>query len=338
MELNKKGIFFTFAAIALSVIILLSFNTYNEYRLFDKMGVIEIRINTMNNFIKDLENDMDKAIFIIGFRSLLSIEEYMMDNDDFLDNLGTTLNGAFDEAFRLGTINSVNMMLMEDNTFVDWIERIDNISNKTDMTLDFVINSVSISQSNPWIVDVTVNLDINVNDKKSTASWVIDNKDYTTKINITSEIGDNHRFVDPLYLIFNDGLANNSIRQTTVPDFSSISNLQEHVDGRIPLGVSGSYYITNSDAPSYLNRFEEGTIFTASANGIESLVDVETVSGLGLGHPSGKTAVDHLYFDSTSSTLNCNIDGMGIPYDWFLLDYTGPNHKDGSYGGFDCAP
>ena len=162
MKINKKGIFFTFAAIALSVIILFSYNVYNEYRLNDKMKVIEIRVNTMNNFVIDLENDMENAINIIGFRSLLSIEEYMMKNDDFIDNLGTTLSGAFDEAFRLGTINSENMVLMQDNTFVDWIGRMKNISNKTDVTLDFTINSVSIAHSDPWTVDVTVNLDITI--------------------------------------------------------------------------------------------------------------------------------------------------------------------------------
>ena len=39
--MNKKGIFFTFAAIALATIILFSFNVYNEYRLNEKMEVIE---------------------------------------------------------------------------------------------------------------------------------------------------------------------------------------------------------------------------------------------------------------------------------------------------------
>jgi len=340
MKMNKKGIFFTFAAIALSVIILFSFNVYNEYRLNDKMEVIEIRINTMNNFIKDLENDIGNAIFIVGFRSLLSIEGYMMENDDFIDNLGTTLSGAFDEAFRLGTINSEKMILMQDNNFLNWTNRIKVQANKTGINLEFTINSgdVTISQSDPWTVEVKINnLKIDIKDTKNTASWTI-TKDYTKKINITSEVSGDHKFVDPLYLVFNNGLANNTIRQTTIPDFSSIANLQEHVDGRLPNGVSGSYYIANTDAPSYLNRFEEDTIFTASANGIESLVDVETVSGLGLGHQSSKTAVDHLYFDTTSSTSDCNIEDMGMSYDWFWLDFTGPNHKDGPYGGFDCTP
>ena len=101
---HKKGIFFTFAAIVLSIVIIFSFNVYTGYRLKEKMEVTEIRINTMNNFIKDLENDIGNAIFISGFRSLLSLEDYMMENDDFIDNLGTDLDTAFSDAFLYGTI------------------------------------------------------------------------------------------------------------------------------------------------------------------------------------------------------------------------------------------
>ena len=40
---SKKGIFFTFAAIALSIIIILSFNTYNAYRAKDEIWLVETR-------------------------------------------------------------------------------------------------------------------------------------------------------------------------------------------------------------------------------------------------------------------------------------------------------
>ena len=67
---GRNGVFFTFAAISLAVIIMLSFNAYNDYRLKDNMEVIEIRVNTMNDFVKNLEEDIGNAIFISGFRSL----------------------------------------------------------------------------------------------------------------------------------------------------------------------------------------------------------------------------------------------------------------------------
>ena len=65
---GRKGIFFTFAAIAMSLVIIFSFNAYTNYGLKDKMESIEARIDTMNNFIKGMEKDMDNAIFIVGFR------------------------------------------------------------------------------------------------------------------------------------------------------------------------------------------------------------------------------------------------------------------------------
>lgn len=291
---------------------MLSFNVYNYYGLKDEIEVIEIRVDTMNDFVKDLENDIENAIFISGFRSLLSLEDYMMKYDNFIDNLGTSLNTAFSESFRLGKITGTSgtdkMHLMENNTFINWTAKMKEQANKTDISLDFTINSVSIAQTEPWMVGVTVNLDINVKDNKNTASWVIDDKSYTKKINITG-------FVDPLYLVNNNGLINNTIRKTTVPDF---------LGGNLATHLNNNYYTENTDAPSYLMRFEND--LGSSANGIESLANVGSISSIGLG-PSGKTAVDHLYFSSTITT-DCRIEGMEVSHPWFYLDYlpNPPNH------------
>ena len=312
MELNKKAFFFTTIAIALSVVIILSYNVYTNYKLKDEMGVIETRINTMDSFIKDLENDLENAIFIVGFRSLLSIEDYMMDQNKFLNDANPpatpALNTAFKDVFEKGTINSQSMFLMRNNTFLNWTERMKIQADKTDILLDFTVNSVTISHSEPWKVDISVNLDIDIKDKKNTATWAVDNKIFTKQINISSEISGNHRFVDPLYLVNNNGKVNNTIRKTTVPDFSG-GNLVTH--------LNNNYYIENTDSPSYLMRFENDS--SSSVYGIESLANVDLISSLSLG-PSGKTAVDHLYFDPGSSTTDCNIEGMEISHPWFYLD------------------
>lgn len=316
MAINKKGIFFTFAAIALSVIIIFSFNVYNDYRLKDKVDVIEIRINTMNNFIIDLENDIENAIFIVGFRSLLSLEDYMMKYDQFFDELGApTLSVAFNDAFLKGTINSPSgpadkMVLMDNNTFINWTTRMREQANKTDITLDFTINSVSISQSEPWRVDIKVNLEIDVQDKKNTASWTI-TKDYTKKINITSE-GSLTKFVDPLYLVNTNGVANNTIRETPLASWPS--DLSAH--------LTNAYYRLHSDAPSYLDRFEND--LTGSTLGIESLVTLKLKSK-SIIVDTGKSAVDYLYFGT--STLPCNV--VDITDEDFVLD--DPTHT-GFYG------
>ena len=319
---NKKGIFFTLAAIALATIILLSFNVYTGYRLKDKMEVIEIRIGTMNNFIKDLENDIDNAIFISGFRGLLSLEDYMMENDKFFDPDGSDApkrDDAFSDAFLYGTIDSDKMSLMEDNNFINWTKRMVAEANKTDINLEFNVDSVSIRHTSPWIVEITVQLDITVKDKKNTASWIITNKDYTGQINITGEYKagiDKDKFVDPLYLIEYNGDVNNTIRATPYSNWPD--DLSSH--------LNGYYYIENTDAPSYLDRFENNP--GPDSNGIESLV-TERLKDAGIAINSGKSAVDYLYFGT--SPMPCRVTGFADLY----LD---GDHIGASPYGASCVP
>lgn len=321
MAMKRKGIFFTFAAIALSIIILFSYNVYTEYRLKDDMEVIEIRIATMNNFIKDMKDDLENVIFISGFRSLLSLEDYMMKYDKFFDPAGVTAprrDDAFEEAFTRGTIDSEKMDLMTNNTFINWTEKMEVEADKIDITLRFIINDVTITHSDPWTVEVSVDMTINVQDKKNTASWTITD-DFTRGINITSEVG-KIKFVDPLYLVNTDGVANNTIRQTTVSDFST--GLSTH--------LFYSYYTENSDAPSYLDRFETNP--GSSANGIESLV-IKRLKDEGL-PTSSKSAVDYIYF-SSSITSDCNVNEIADT-DFYLDHDPDPNHVD--FYGATCVP
>jgi hypothetical protein len=312
MEINlfnaKKGIFFTFASIILSLIIILSFNTYNNYSQSASIEVLESRINTMNRFISDLQADLKNAMHISGFRSILSVEDHIMDNDDFLDNLGTSLEGAFKEAFLNGTIQNVNKGLMENNTIINWTDKMKTQAKKTGIELEFTIYNVSILQSEPWMVDIILEMNISVNDTKGTASWNII-KNYTKKINISS-------FVDPLYIVNNNGLVNNTLLKSSVDPSASESNLDTH--------LLNSYYIQNSNAPSYIMRFENN--LGSSEYGIESLVNSQERVDAGLS-ALDRSAVDYLYFGS-GSTTNCVVDTP--EYTWFKLDYLPdpPNHLD----------
>ena len=297
MIISKKSFLFTTIAIALSIVIILSYRVYTSPKLDNEMKTIETRTETLNNFIKGAEGDIYQAIYIISYRSLLSIEDYMMANDDFINNLGTNLNNAFGESFISGTINSQKMALMENNTFLNWTGKIKDEANKTGISIDFTINSVSITQSSPWMVDVSVDLTINAKDTHKTASWAI-SRVFTGQINITG-------FVDPLYLVNNDGKVNNSINKTIVSDFGT----------GLPTHLLKSYYVEHSDAPSYLMRFENN--LGASPFGIESLVNSQKIMDAGLA-AKDRSAVDYIYF-GTGSTTNCDIINFEA-YEWFKLD------------------
>ncbi|MBI2135344.1 hypothetical protein HYU09_05105 [Candidatus Woesearchaeota archaeon] len=309
---GKKGIFFTFAAVALSLVIIFSFRVYTDYGLKDQMDPIESRVTTMNSFITSMEKDIENVIFIVGFRSLLSIEDYMMDHDTFL-NIGNypSLDVAFEGSFLNGAIprgaTEDKMPLMDNNTFLNWTQRMEEEANKTDITLDFTINDVTITHSEPWQVDVSVDLTISVKDRKKTASWSID-REFTKQINITG-------FVDPLYLVNNDGKVNNTIRKTIVPDFNDEDDLDTH--------LINSYYIEHSDAPSYLMRFEND--LGSSSYGIESLVNSEEIEDAGL-VPKIRSAVDFVYYGAQVVQI-CEVEDPS--YNWFYLDFNSPyDHLD----------
>src|SRR3989338_7643663 len=302
---NKKGIFFTFAAIVLSIIIILSFNTYNIYRMKDEIELVEIRINTMNRFVKDMQEDMENAVFIAGFRAILSLEDYMMKHDKFMGqddspNLATGFKSLFLNGTIITGVATETMGLMKNNSFRNWTKRMEMQADKTGILLGFTINDVTISHSEPWMVDVSVDLRIKVNDTKGTASWTID-KVLKKKINISA-------FVDPLYLINNDGLVNNTMAVTTVDPPASSSNLNTH--------LINSYYIEHSDAPSYLMRFENDP--GSSTYGIESLVNSQERIDEGLS-ALGRSAADYIYF-GTQVTTDCEVKNPS--YSWFRLDDT----------------
>src|SRR3989338_8372870 len=142
---SKKGIFFTFAAIALSIIIILSFNTYNAYRAKDEIWLGETRVNTMNSFAKDMQEDLEKVVFIAGFRGILSLEDYMMEYDRFMGQEDSpNLAAGFKSLFLNGTIITgiitETMSFMDNNTFLNWTRRMKIEANKTGVILDFTIN------------------------------------------------------------------------------------------------------------------------------------------------------------------------------------------------------
>jgi len=305
MAINKKGFFFTFAAIALSIIILMSFKVYTQTGLVDKMETVEIRINTMNEFIKDMENDIGNAIFIAGFRSLLSLEDYLMDHDKFFDLDDSdddipSLEDAFDTVFRLGTIqygtDTEKMSIMGNNTFLNWTAKIRDEAAKIDIELDINVGNVGITQTDPWEVDVSVDLTIEVEGKKNIAKWDIV-KTYTRKISILG-------FVDPLYLINTDGIANNTFTKTTATSFP--------VD--LPTHLTNAYYIEHSDAPNYLMRFENNLV--SNSNGIESLT-IQRLKDEGIG-VSVTSTVDYIYFGTPNPPI-CNVVDIGDT-DFYLDD------------------
>ncbi len=296
MEINKKGIFFTFAAIVLSLVLILSFRVYKTYEMREKADVIGIRVTTMNNFIKDIEQDLEKGLYISSFRAFASMSQYIADNGVFI----TDLEESFNELVLQGTLDGSELSLMEDSTFTDWVDKIEIEADKIDITVNFAISDVNIEQNDPWSILVNAEIGVSVEDKKNTSSWDR-NKVIATKVSIEN-------FEDPLYVVNSIGRVTNPIVKSPITDFvngGDVSNLLTH--------LNNSYYIESNTAPNFLMRLQG--ILSNSSTGIESLVNLKEFQDQGLVIKS-RSAVDYIYF-GTQSTVNYRIQGTP---DWFKLD------------------
>lgn len=294
--MKKKAIFYTTAAVALTAVIIITYSFYSKYKLSDRMEVIQTRIETVNFFIKDVETDIQNGIYIAGFRTLLSFGQFIATNGSFIDDI----NVRFRESFLNGTINQQQLSLMKDSTFIDWANKISAEADKIDIKFDFVINEVKLNQSDPWSVDIGINISLDIRDKRNTSYWIRD-RYLKTKISI---IG----FEDPLYIVNSNGRVTNAIIQSNITNFvvnGNVENLLVH--------ANNSYYITHNDSPSFLMRLEGD--LSNSTNGIESLVNIEEFQQQGL-PVKDRSTVDYIYFGN-GVTVNFRINNTP---DWFKID------------------
>lgn len=295
---NKKGFFFTLTAIALSLVIIFSFKVYEGERLREKNDVIKTRIITVNDFIKDVDDDLKKGIRITTTRTLLGLQEYITEQGQFLTNF----NNQFEEGFLNGTVEGTNIGLLDESTFTDWASKIKQQADNIDIFINFTILSVALTHSDPWTVNASVKLNISTRDDKGTAKW-----QRVKTLSASISIFD---FEDPLYIVNTDGKVTNTIQQTPYQPFvtgNNVDNLVEH--------LNGSYYVISNYSPTYLMRMQGD--LSSSPLGIESLVNLETLETQGITTES-KSTVDAVYF-SASTPPDHRINKTPS---WFRLDDT----------------
>ena len=294
--MKKKSMFYISAAIALTIVIMVTYSAYSSYRLNDKMESIEIRIQSVNFFIENIEKDLDNGIYIAGFRTVLSLNQFITTNGTYIDDV----NARFRESFLNGTIKQQPLSLMQGTTFTDWANKISAEADKIDIKFNFTVIDIKLNQSDPWGVNVGLNISLDVRDKKNTSYW-IRNRYLIAKINI---IG----FEDPLYIVNSKGRVTNAIMQTNITSFTvngDVTNLMLH--------TNYSRYIAHNDSPSFLMRLQ-GNLGNSS-NGIESLVNLDKFQQQNI-PLKDRSVVDYIYFGA-GSTVNYRINKTP---EWFKID------------------
>lgn len=301
--MNKKAIFFTYISLFLIILIVLFTTTRNKYRYSDKGNALSARVATMNNFIKDVEADLDREMFIGGYRALLGLQIYIREKKGFITDVDEAFTGIFSNA----TVNDTLIELMrQDDQGADlagWAERVNDEANKINVDFSFIPNQIWLTQTDPWSVNIHLNCTILLSDSKGLASW------NTTQLFIRRIpiLG----FEDPLYTVYTNDKITTLINITPTLDFvdsatNDTTNLQNH--------INMSYYVNSTNGPSFLMRFEGN--LSASPMGIESMVNLDRFQRQSIA-VRNKTLVDYIYFSDDTTSDYCDVQNMP---EWFRLD------------------
>lgn len=299
---SRRGIFYSLTALILLGFLMYALSTSTRYTYHQEMFVAKNRVQAMNTLLEDLERDMQRAVYITGFRTLLAMQQELVAENEFFHDS----EAIFMEAFTEGTIYGEEAGLMANSTFPNWTAKMRQQAEKGRLDLQFEIKNVTLSQQDPWDVRVKVTSRIILTDNLGTAKWDI----VKTVTGDVSIIG----LEDPLYLVNSGGKVTNTFRPSpyegNFTDGADTTNLKAH--------VNASYYIASASAPSYLMRLEGD--LSESPAGVESLVNLLEFHAQGLS-TKDRSAVDYIYFgtvDLSGDTFKI----QGTHESWFRLDNT----------------
>ncbi len=304
VRIGRKGIFFTIISIMLVLIILVLFLGKNSLVLRERQQSVETRISTMNDFLKDFYNDAQRAVYISTFRSFIAMEDHLSRSGNYVNDT----EDMFRVVFMTGEINGTSQEVMKDSTFLDYQEKVNRIANRIDINMTVNVTDVRIEQDSPWTLNVSMDLDVIVRDRRNLASWY-DNKTLVTTVSIIE-------LRDPLFAIGTQGRLPQTIVMSPFTDFVDNSNPGVNDSTNLELFLNNSYYINSTRAPSFLMRFEGN--LSPSPYGIESFVDLPDLSAQGMAVGTNRSVVDFIYFSGAENTASaCDIQNMP---EWFKLD------------------
>jgi hypothetical protein len=284
MAVRKKGIFYTFSALFMLAIIFtwLFFNT--SYRVGDDTELVEYKTATMNDFIASFDNDVQRGLYIAGYRALLSAESRISSSYAFLNDSVA----AIEEAMINGSIDGAPAGMMGNSTLLEWLNRIKEAAVDVGIVVNVSYSGLLVTQTEPWYVDFYANLSYNITDTTNTAVF---SRSISSDARV-SIIG----MRDPIYTYYTAGQIIRQINNTPYEGFYAsgvnTSNLILHIN---------QLRYANSTGPSYLMRLE-GALDGTSSAGIESIVRLPDLQEKGF-PVYERCSVDYVYFGNTTPTI-----------------------------------
>lgn len=278
--LNKKAFYFTLLVMfCIILLLLLSF----QYRKDMTSEGEKARIVTANNFVKSVERDASRAVYISGYRTMLAISAYLTTtHNNTKPEPITNIQEVFVDALFNSSLNySLHYpeaeAFLRGATIVNWTNEIEGFADAINLHTSFEAikpEDFTVNQTDPWHVSISFPMVYNVTDTISGVRW---NRNAT----VTSLIP-LYNFEDPLYALefgpnCGNKISSNVYTRILYYEGNSPCNLTNLTEFFAKGGSAGSMYIASPRAPSYLDRLA-GHPYATSPNGIESLIDLSKLS------------------------------------------------------------
>ncbi|MBS3119331.1 hypothetical protein J4475_00750 [Candidatus Woesearchaeota archaeon] len=283
MEVGRKGIFFVAASLLLVTLIAVLLAFRSSPVADTGSFVVQNRVLSINNFIQTVDNDIQRGVFIAGFRGVVSLTQYVTSTGLYLNST----QEQFREVFLDGTLFGDPQPLMQDSSFSDWASRISSEADKIGISAEFQVQDVQIYPVNPWLVEVNISVLAEYRDATNLAAWR-QVKRSTALVNITG-------FEDVSFSVGSFGRLARVVNQTPYEgnyvQGTDTSNLRQHI-------LYGLYAASNS-SPSFLMRL--GGNFSGSPYGIESFVYIPDFQAQEIPtYELVRSSIDYLYFSNVT--------------------------------------
>jgi hypothetical protein len=286
------------------------------------------------NYADSIALDVPRVLEIASKRAIVAVIDYsdtngvgVNDSEGELQSL--VLNNSFS--------NTQEAPIMLNSSFANWINSTQQIGQNHGFVANITVRNLRINYTDPFTVNFSIELYANITDR--IGSMRLERAyNATTVVPIEG-------FTDPIYPLNTRGLVERTIRK---------ANMTINTTTAVSLMINNSWYVNNSDAPSFLERLQGCTYPLDAAHhcsgkypnmGIESFVYLpELINHTCTGSlcPQVKpnaTMVDHMYFNATTGTPpyvpGYNVTGVtNVAYDWFRMD---PIHNN-TYVVRICGP
>jgi hypothetical protein len=244
MELNKKAFFFTSMALIILTVLMLTLKPSLTTFDMDRMPTLENRIISINEYVRELNNDyIPKAITVSTRSALFHYSNYLIEENKFLNEnemkhklYYLIVQGNISEGTILNNHSLINLL----NNITVLVNESLKVETEIKMGSFESFNIFQDNTTGPW--KIAVNLSLNYTITSELALWNITNQNYNVQIYLDN-------LPDPYFTINSNGTKRNiTYYEEIVWDYETFK-----------IFYNKKYYVWSNISPSYLSRLTNDT-------------------------------------------------------------------------------